>query len=95
VLFPVGFVLDVVGIVQGIRARRAAVRTGHSEGPGVLAVVMGSVGLSLALVLGALTAFFWAEISDYRECSSGANTHAASADCQDELRDGLLRRLGA
>lgn len=92
--FPVGLVFDVIAIVLGIRARRAAVVAGRSEASGVLAVVLGGVGLSMALVLGALLAAFWTEIGDYRSCARGANTHAASADCQAALQDDLLRRLG-
>lgn len=94
VFFPVGFVIDIVAIVLGIRARRRAVAAGISEGSGVVSVVLGAVGLSLAIVLAAVVAVFWTEIRDYRSCASGANTHAASADCEAALRDDLMRRVG-
>jgi len=92
--FPVGLAVDVLAIVLGIRARRAAAVAKRGEGAGVLSIVLGGVGLSIAIVLGAILAFFWTEISNYRECAGGANTHVASADCQETLRDDLLRRTG-
>lgn len=92
--FPIGIIFDVLAIVLGIKARRAAVLVGRGEGAGVLAVVLGSVGVALAAVLATVLAVFWSEIQTYWNCTSGANTNTARTECNASLETDLLRRLG-
>lgn len=92
--FPIGIIFDVLAIVLGIKARRAAVLVRAGEGAGVLAVVLGSVGVALATVLATVLAVFWSEIQTYWDCTSGANTNTARTECNATLEADLLRRLG-
>ncbi len=92
--FPIGLIFDVLAIVLGIKARRAAVLVRRGEGAGVLAVVLGSVGVALATVLAMALAVFWSEVQTYWDCTSGANTNTARTECNSMLEADLLRRLG-
>jgi hypothetical protein len=90
----VGLGLGVLAIVLGVRARRAAVVARRSEAGGVVAVVLGSVGVAFITVVIASYAIFWGEISTYRDCMSGANTIQAKSACSDQLIDDARRRVG-
>lgn len=94
VFFPIGIIFDVVAIVLGIKARRAAVLAGRGEGAGVFAVVVGSIGVALATVLATVLAVFWTEMQTYWDCTSGANTNTAQSQCNEVLEEDILRRLG-
>lgn len=85
-----GLALALVAIVVGIRARRAAAAAQRGEAVGVVAVVVGSIGLALVCVLGGFFLVFWDQVSDYQDCQSGANTRVAEQACYEKLSDAIL-----
>jgi hypothetical protein len=89
----VALAVDAGAIVLAIRARRAAAAVDRAPAAAIVAIVMASLGVAFVIAAAAVTAIFWDEIRTYRECSAGANTHAAKSACEDGLSDDVLRRL--
>jgi hypothetical protein len=89
----IALAVDVGAIVLAVRARRAAAAVDRAPAASIVATVMASLGIAFVVAAGAVTAVFWDEISTYRECSAGANTHAAKTACEEGLSDDVLRRL--
>ena len=89
-----GLGFGLLAIVLGVRARRAAVVAHHSEAGGVVAIVLGSVGLAFIGVVIATYIVFWGEVTSYQDCMSGANTKQAERSCSDQLVDDARRRIG-
>lgn len=92
---PVGFVLVGAGLIQGIRALRAASRVGGSAPGATPAVVIGSIGLLLGLGLLAVGVYLFPELQKYRSCMAGANTEVSREDCRASFERGYRLRLGA
>ena len=93
-LLPVGLVLVVAGLIQGIRALRAAGREAGTAPGAIAAVVIGTLGSAFGLGLLAGALFLLPELRDYRECTSGANTEIARAQCWTQFETAYQRKLG-
>lgn len=93
-LLPAGLVLVAAGLIQGIRALRAAGREGGSAPGAIAAVIVGAVGSALGLGLLAGAVFLLPELRDYRECMSGANTEIARSQCWTQFESAYQRKLG-
>ncbi|WP_026402626.1 DUF4190 domain-containing protein [Actinomadura rifamycini] len=92
--YPLGLVLGIAAIAVGVRSRRAA-RREHGSAPGAAAgIVLGSIGLVLASLSVALTAFLWTELSGYQSCVSTANTGIDRQTCQDEWFPRIEDKMG-
>ena len=91
--FPVGLLLDVAAVAVGVGALRRARQTGAAAPGAISGVVTGLLGGLLALGALVFVVTFWAEISAYRSCVSGANTEIARGLCEETLRESLGRRL--
>jgi hypothetical protein len=89
-----GAAFGIGAIVLGIRERRASSRAGRTEAGGIVAIVLGSMGIALVSVIGAFYAVFWDQLSNYQDCLGGANTIAAENDCREQLESEVMRRLG-
>ncbi|MFV2176146.1 hypothetical protein ACFHW2_40785 [Actinomadura sp. LOL_016] len=92
--YPLGLVLGVAALVVGVRSRRTA-RREHGSAPGAAAgIVLGSIGLVLASLSVALTAYLWSELSGYQSCVGSANTGIDRQTCQDEWFPKIEDRMG-
>ncbi len=94
VFFPVGIALSVAALILGIRARRAARRSGLPRRPATIGVVAGSISLALGVLVAVVVITFWSELRAYESCISGANTHQSTSECTKQLSDSLDRRFG-
>lgn len=89
----IGLALLVAGVVNGVRARRRARRI-LTRAPGAIAaIIVGAIGLCLALagiVLGAMVA---TEFSGYQKCRSSALTISDKQTCQDKYFPKMEHKL--
>lgn len=88
---PYGVVLSLFGLVQGFRARRAA-RIRRVSAPGALAsMAVGFVGIVVSGALASVLLIFQEEVSDYRDCTSRAQTVSTQNACDEawESQTGL------
>ncbi|GAB2850855.1 hypothetical protein GCM10027176_62320 [Actinoallomurus bryophytorum] len=89
----IGLALLIAGVVTGVRARRRARRI-LTRAPGSIgAIVIGTIGLCLALmgvVLGSLVA---TEYGDYLKCRSSALTITDKQTCQDRYFPQIEHKL--
>jgi uncharacterized membrane protein len=108
--FPFGLAFDVLAIVLGVRAVRAARR--EAEAPqfnaalrvggerqvratgAVSGIVLGSLGIALVVIVLTFAAIFWKPIRSYYDCTSGANTETAKQSCRDDLQRSINQHLG-
>lgn len=91
-LIPLGIPLSILGIVQGVRARRSA-RGNETVAPGAItSIVLGVVGVMLWSSV--LTAGTWlrAEIGTWMDCVNQANTVTVEQECDAEFRADLEER---
>src|SRR5947209_13278060 len=88
--FPFGLVFDVLAIVLGVRAVRAARRAQEAPQPGatpgaggevevratgaVAGIVLGGLGVTLVAIVLTVAVIFWAPIRSYYDCMNGAKT---------------------
>lgn len=94
IFLPAALAVDIGALYLAIRARRAARKVDRAPAAAIVATVMASMGIAFVIAAAAVTAVFWNEINDYRQCSEGANTHVAKDACQQTLSDDVMRRLG-
>jgi hypothetical protein len=93
---PVGFVLGVVAVGQGVRAlqtaKRAAQPAGQAAGPvpgAVSGIVAGTLSVVLCLAVLAFGIVNREPLERYSECMRGANTLAAEEECRSQLPDSI------
>ncbi|MET9780226.1 hypothetical protein [Nocardiopsis alba] len=78
---PYSGVLSAFGLVQGLRARRAA-RAHGSEAPGALAsMAVGMVGVVLSASMIAVLFVYNGPATEYRDCSARAQTVSSQKEC--------------
>ncbi|KAB2379416.1 DUF4190 domain-containing protein [Actinomadura montaniterrae] len=93
--YPLGLVVGVAALVIGIRARRQA-RAARVIAPGAVpGIVLGSVGLGLAVLAVASTAYLWPELSGYQDCLGAANTGIDKTACKHEYYPKIEKKLHA
>ena len=85
---PYSGVLSAMGVVQGLRARRAA-RTHSSYAPGALAsVVLGLAGVVLSAGMLSILFVYNDEVTEYRDCSARAHTVSTQKACDEAWESG-------
>lgn len=85
---PYSGVLSAFGLVQGLRARRAA-RAHGSEAPGALAsMAVGMVGVVLSASMIAVLFVYSQQATEYRNCSARAQTVSSQKECDQAWESG-------
>ncbi|MDE3720556.1 DUF4190 domain-containing protein [Nocardiopsis sp. N85] len=85
---PYGGVLSAFGLVQGLRARRAA-RRNRSDAPlALLSVAVGVAGIVVSIAMVAVSVVFHDQLMDYRDCSARAHTVSSQQVCDDAWNSG-------
>lgn len=78
---PYSGVLSAMGVVQGLRARKAA-RTHRSHAPGaLLSVALGLAGVVISAGMLSILFVYSEEVTEYRDCSARAHTVSAQKAC--------------
>ncbi|MEU3308551.1 DUF4190 domain-containing protein [Nocardiopsis sp. NPDC055551] len=80
---PYSGVLSAMGVVQGLRARRAA-RTNGSEAPGALSsMVLGVVGVVISASMLSVLFIYNDQVTEYRDCAARAHTVSSQKACDE------------
>ncbi|MBR8741264.1 DUF4190 domain-containing protein [Nocardiopsis sp. MG754419] len=85
---PYSGLLSALGVVQGLRARRAA-RAQGSTAPGALSsVVLGAVGVVISVAMVSVLLIYSDQVREYRDCAARAHTVSAQKVCDDAWESG-------
>ncbi|WP_067603637.1 hypothetical protein [Nocardiopsis listeri] len=85
---PYSGVLSAMGVVQGLRARRAA-RTNASEAPGALSsMVLGVVGVVISASMLSVLFVYNDQVTEYRDCAARAHTVSSQKACDEAWESG-------
>jgi hypothetical protein len=91
--YPLGIVAGLAALIVGVLALRVA-RPYRARVPGAVpGVVMGAIGLVCSLLVMALTAVLYNEITAYTRCRDVANTITDENQCKDALARALEKKL--
>ena len=85
---PYSGVLSALGVVQGLRARRAA-RAHNSEAPGALSsMVLGVVGVVISAAMFSVLLVYSDQVTEYRDCAARAHTVSSQKACEEAWESG-------
>ena len=85
---PYSGILAAMGVVQGLRARRAA-RSNDSEAPGALAsMVLGVVGVVISASMLSVLFVYNDQVTEYRDCAARAHTVSSQKACDEAWESG-------
>ena len=85
---PYSGVLSAMGVVQGLRARRAA-RTNGSEAPGALSsMALGVVGVVISASMLSVLFIYSDQVTEYRDCAARAHTVSSQQACDEAWESG-------
>ncbi|GAA4074623.1 hypothetical protein [Actinomadura miaoliensis] len=92
-LFPLALVLGVASLVVGVKAQRRARRhnvLAPGAGPGM---VLGAVGLAMAVAAAAVSVLIGPEMNGYTKCMDTANTKIDEDACRDKYIPRIEEKL--
>lgn len=85
---PYSGVLSAMGVVQGLRARRAS-RANGSEAPGALSsMVLGMVGVVISASMLSVLFVYNDQVTEYRDCVARAHTVSSQKACDEAWESG-------
>lgn len=85
---PYSGILSAMGVVQGLRARRAA-RSNDSQAPGALSsMVLGVVGVVISASMLSVLFVYNDQVTEYRDCAARAHTVSSQKACDEAWESG-------